>query len=190
MAHIDSMPHPLLHCRNQKEKSISIKLDLLLKTAILTNSFKNVALYDLEQARVSYESRAFKACIVMFGAVIEGLMLSVIRKETTLKAMIADPQGAPGVVKKIRNFKLTSFSKPEDLAENISEHLGFEAYKNIIVHLKPEIEKLQITGIQHFRNSIHPWKSIKEPYIFDDPSQDRAMHYLTALSILAENILT
>ena len=164
-----------------------------IKSAIengnIEQRFKDIALYDLEQARVSYESRAFKACIVMLGAVIEGLMLGAIRKETTLKTMIANPTDAPGAVKKIKKFRLTSFSKPEDLAKNISEHLGFEDYKNITVHLKPEIEKLQITGIQHFRNSIHPWKSIEKPNIFHDPSQARAMHYLTALSILAEEIL-
>ena len=149
-----------------------------------------MALYDLEQAQVSYEEGAFKACIIMFGAILEGLMLGVIRQETTLKAMIANPTAAPKDVQKIKNYRLTSSSTPQDLAENISEHLGFEAYKNITVHLKPEIERLQIHGIQNFRNSVHPWKCIKEPNIYDDPSQARAMQYLSSLSILAERILS
>ena len=161
-----------------------------IENSNIEQKFKDIALYDLEQARISYESRAFKACIVMFGAVIEGLMLGAIRKETTLKKMItiANQQDAPGVVKKIKKFQ-SSFSNLEGLAENISDHLGFEDYKNITVHLKSEIEKLQVTAIQSFRNSIHPWKSVKEPNIFHDPSQARAMHYLTALSILSEKIL-
>ena len=153
----------------------------------IDRQFKDVALYDLEQARVCYKSRAFKACIVMFGAVIEGLMLGIIRNDnTSLTNMIKAPQGAPNVLKK---RGLGQFSKPEELANEISERLTFEDYKNIILHLKPEIEKLQIEGIQNFRNTIHPWKSIKEPNIFSDPSQARAMHYLTALSLLAEKIL-
>ena len=161
-----------------------------IKSAIensnVDQSFKDVALYDLEQARVSYESRQFKACIVMFGAVIEGLMLGVIRKETTLKSIIANPNDAPKI---LRRFGLQHSPKPEELAEQISEKLGFEGYKEIIVHLKPEVEKLQIERIQNFRNAIHPWKSIKSPEIFGDPSQARAMHYLTALSILVEKVL-
>ena len=73
----------------------------------------------LEQARVSYESRAFKACIVMFGAVIEGLMLGAIRGDNNkLTAMIKNPRSAPTAVKKLG---LKQFSKPEELADKISE---------------------------------------------------------------------
>ena len=153
----------------------------------IDQKFKEIALYDLEQARVSYESRAFKACIVMFGAVIEGLMLGVIRGDNTkLTAMIKNPKSAPGAV---RNIGFKHLSKPEELADKISENCTFEGYKNIIADLKSEIEKSKIDEIQNFRNAIHPWKSIKEPHIFSDPSQIRAMNYLSALSILAEEIL-
>ena len=157
-----------------------------IENSDINQKFKEIALYDLEQARVSYESRAFKACIVMFGAVIEGLMLGVIRKDTILNRMITNPKEAPQVV---QNLGLKQFSKPEELADKISEDLKFEDYKNIIANFKPEIEKSKIEEIQTFRNAIHPWKSIKEPHIFSDPSQIRAMNYLSALSILAEEIL-
>ena len=182
-------PKPLSKLESEREACFET-IRCAIENSDIDQRFKDVALFDLEQARVSYESRAFKACIVMLGAVIEGLMLGAIRRETTLKKMIAiaNQPDAPGTVKQIKKFQ-SSFSNLECLAENISKHLGFEDYKNITVHLKSEIEKLQITGIQSFRNSIHPWKSIKEPNIFHDPSQTRAMHYLTALSILAEKIL-
>ena len=49
-------------------------------------------------------------------------MLGVIRKETTLKAMITNPNGAPKVVHNIRKFKLTLSTTPEELAKNISEN--------------------------------------------------------------------
>ena len=158
----------------------------------ITNSdidprFKKVGLRDLEQAQIAYEARAFKACIVMLGAVLEGLMLGAIRKEATLEGIIADPMNAPKV---LLQFGLKQSPKPEELAKKISEKLTFEDFKNITVHLKPEIEKLKIEGIQNFRNSIHPWKSINEPGVFDDPCRTRAMNYLTALSILVDNILT
>ena len=109
-----------------------------IENSNIDQKFKNVALYDLEQAKVSYESRAFKACIVMFGAVIEGLMLGVIRGDnTSLTAMIKNPKCAPKVLKKLG---LKQFSKPEDLACKISEKLTFEDYKNIIVDFNSKLK--------------------------------------------------
>ena len=80
-----------------------------IESSDIDQKFKEVALYDLEQARVCYKSRAFKACIVMFGAVIEGLMLGVIRKDTILNPMIMTPKDAPQAVQKLG---LNQFSKP------------------------------------------------------------------------------
>ena len=180
-------PSPKALSKLESEREMCFeRIRCAIENSDINQQFKAVALYDLEQAKIAYESRAFKACIVMFGAVIEGLMLGVIREDTTLSPMITTPKDAPKVVQKLG---LDPSLKPEKLAETISKKLGFEDYKNIIVHLKPEIEELQIEGIQSFRNAIHPWKSIKEPHIFSDPSQIRAMHYLSALSILAEKIL-
>ncbi len=159
-----------------------------IENSDIDTQFKDVALYDLEQARVCYKSKAFKACIVMFGAVIEGLMLGTIRNDnTTLTNIIKDPHGAPNIFKPL---KLNQLSKPEELADRISEKMKFEDYKNMISVFKPEIEKPKIEEIQGFRNAIHPWKSIKEPYIFRDPSQIRALNYLSSLSLLANEILT
>ena len=179
-------PKPLPELKSEREACFE-RIRCAIKDSNIDQRFKAVALYDLEQARVSYESRAFKACIVMFGAVIEGLMLGAIRGDNTkLGAMIKNPRSAPTTVKKLG---LQQLSKPEELADKISEDRTFEDYKNIIADLKPEIEKSKIDEIQNFRNAIQPWKSVKEPHIFSDPSQIRAMNYLSALSILAEEIL-
>ena len=153
----------------------------------IDRKFKDVALYDLEQAKVSYETRAFKASIVMFGAVVEGLMLGVIREDSTaLTDMIKDPKEAPTDVRKLG---LQQFSKPEDLANEISNKLGFESYKNIIFHLKPKIKKLGLERIQNLRNTVHPWKSIKQPQVFRDPGPKIAINCLSSLALLAEEIL-
>ena len=179
-------PKPPPELKSEKEACFE-RIRCTIENSNIDQRFKTVALYDLEQARVSYESRAFKACIVMFGAVIEGLMLGTIRGDNTkLSVMIKNPKSAPTTVKKLG---LQQLSKPEELADKISEDRTFEDYKNIIAHLKPEIEKSKIDEIQNFRNSIHPWKSIKEPHIFSDPDQIRAINHLSALSILAKEIL-
>lgn len=182
-------PKPPPKLKSEREACFET-ISCTIENSDIDQEFKDVALYDLEQARISYESGAFKACIVMLGAVIEGLMLGVIRKDATLNVMIASPKDAPKVAQNIKKFRLTSFTNPKELAEKISDDLGFEAYKNITLHFKPEIEKLKIEGIQNFRNSIHPWESIKKPTVFRDPSQIRALNYLTSLSLLAERILS
>ena len=180
------LSHKTLDALNSEKDDCFESIRRSLTNSDIDLEFKKVGLRDLEQAQIAYESRAFKACIVMLGAVLEGLMLGIIRKEETLKGFIADPMNAPKV---LLELGLKQSPKPEELAEKISDKLTFEDFKNITVKLKPEVEKLKIEGIQNFRNSIHPWKSIKEPSVFDDPSRTRAMNYLTALSILAEKIL-
>ena len=152
----------------------------------IEQKFKDVALFDLEQAKAAYETRAFKASIVMFGAIAEGLMLGVIRTDTVLESMMINPQEAP---RPIRKLGINDFSQPEELADKISEELKFEDYKNIIVDLKPDIERLEVQRIQSLRNTIHPWESIKPPRKFRDPGPTTAINCLSSLSLLANKIL-
>jgi hypothetical protein len=151
-----------------------------IEASSLEEDFKEIALYDLEQAKLTYRSGAFKACIVMLGAVLEGLMLGTIRRPEVLQRIKPNP---PEVVKKL------GLHDPQ-LADKIAEKLTFEDYKAIIHHLMPEIEELKVEGIQTFRNTIHPWKTVKEPAIYKDPSQIRAMVHLTSLQLLAQHILS
>ena len=151
-----------------------------IEASSLGEDFKEVALYDLEQAKLAYRSGAFKAYIVMLGAVLEGLMLGTIRRPEVLQRIKTDP---PEVVKNL------GLHDPQ-LADKIAEKLTFEGYKAIIHHLMPEIEKLKVEGIQTFRNTIHPWKTVKEPAVYKDPSQTRAMVHLTSLQLLAQHILS
>lgn len=161
-----------------------------IKTAIedsnIEQTFKDVALFDLDQAKISYERRAFKASIVMFGAIAEGLMLGVIRTESVLKPMMADPNSAPT---RIRKLGIENFSQSEDLARAISEKLTFEEFKQAIVHIKPNIDQSEIQKIQKLRNTIHPWESIKQPKEYSDPGPTIAINCLSSLSLLAKKIL-
>ena len=161
-----------------------------IRTAIegsnIEQEFKDVALYDLYQAKISYERRAFKASIVMFGAIAEGLMLGVIRTESVLKSMMADPKSAPT---RIRKLGIEKFPQSEDLAKEISEKLTFEEFKQTIVHIKPNIDQSEIQRIQKLRNTIHPWESIKQPKEYRDPGPTTAINCLSSLSLLAKKIL-
>ena len=158
-----------------------------IESSNIDRKFKDVALYDLEQSKISYENRAFKASIIMFGAIVEGLMLGVIRTDTVLKPMMENPGTAP---QRIQDLGIGQFSQPQGLADEISKELGFEDYRQIISHLKSDIDPLEVRRIQNLRNTIHPWESIKQPEIFRDPSPQTAINCLSSLSLLAEKILS
>ena len=157
-----------------------------IENSNIDRKFKDVALYDLEQSKVSYENRAFKASIIMFGAIVEGLMLGMIRTDTVLKPMMKDPTSAP---RSIQKLGIQKFPQSEDLADEISKKLGFEEYKQITSHLKSDINQLEVQRIQSLRNTIHPWKSINQPENYRDPGPRVAVNCLSSLSLLAEKIL-
>lgn len=159
----------------------------VIEASNIDQRFKDIALYDLNQAKVSYERRAFKASIVMFGAIAEGLMLGVIRTDTVLKPMMTNPKDAPKIIQRL---SIGKFSQPEDLADEISDKLKFEDFKNIVIELKQKIVRLEIESIQDLRNTIHPWEAIKKPEIYRDPGPNLAIKCLSSLSLLAQTILT
>jgi hypothetical protein len=156
-----------------------------LQISSIEDEFKNIILYDLEQARLAYKAGALKACIVMLGAALEGIMLGTLRRPEVLDRLRIDLT-PPGAFKKLGFTRYTN----AELADKIADDLGFEDYKNITHYLIPEIEKLKVEGIQIFRNAVHPWKTVKEPNIYAKPDQTRTINHITSLAILARRILT
>ena len=156
----------------------------LIKTSKLSKEFREVSLNDLEEARTSFGSGAFKACIVLLGSVLEAIMLGTLMRPDVLTTL-QDAKNPPEALQKL-GVKHPSFS------ERIAERLGFEDYKNVIHQLIPEIEKLKVDSIQSFRNTIHPWLSIKNPTMFGDKSRTntRTIHFIASLEILAHKILS
>ncbi len=153
-----------------------------IDTSSIEKAFRETALYDLEQARIAYNAGAFKACIIMLGAVLEGIMLGAIRQSSILDQLKGDPN-PPAGIKKIG-------LKHPKLADKIAEELDFEDYKNVVHHLIPDIEKSKVDGIQSFRNAVHPWKAVREPSLYADYDRisTRAMGHLTSLEILVHRI--
>ena len=142
---------------------------------------KEIAIYDLEQAQLAYQSRAFKACIIMLGACLEGIMLGTLRRIDVINKIQVDPN--PPLV--IKNLGL----RDPNLADKIAENLTFEDYKNAIHHLIPELEKDKVENIQTFRNAVHPWKTVTDSTIYADPDQVRAVNHITSLTIICNYIL-
>ena len=157
------------------------RIEEVLSQSDLEQPLAEMALYDLQQASIAYESKAYKACIVMLGAVLEGMMLGTLRREDVIQSMQTDPNP----LKKIQQLGV----RDPNLGDKIAEKLGFEDYKNALKHLIPDLEKEKAEAIQEFRNTLHPWKAIQEPNIYREPDETRALHLLAALEILARHIV-
>lgn len=165
------------------------EISKVIKQLPIEQNFIEVALIDLKNASLAYNNTAYKACIVMLGAVLEGVMLSTIRRsEVLLKLNQMPRQNFPQSV-----LNVGILSQPlntTEVAEKISSslYIGFEEYRKLIKLLIPDIENQLVTNIQHFRNSIHPYKVIKSPEIFADPDAARAILYIASLELITKKI--
>ncbi len=131
---------------------------------------------DLQEAQICYRAGAYKSCVVMLGAVLEGVMLGTLRRSDVLSYLktISQPP---------RSLQRIGLSSP-NLRISISQKLRFEDYKNILRALITDVDKLGVDGIQKFRNAIHPWKSVQEPHIYGNYESARAVHHISALKII------
>ena len=164
-----------------------IEIRKVLGIIAIEEGLKNVALYDLTQAENAYRGQAYKACVVMLGAILEGVMLGIIRRGDVMDRIIANAPNAPRPLQKsgwLSNPKIDR----NLLLEKISEDLGFEEYKSIIQELIPGIKNLKVGDIQEFRNTIHPWLTIKRPDIYADIDPNRVSHLQTSLIALLKKI--
>jgi hypothetical protein len=122
----------------------------------------------------------------MFGAILEGCMLGLIRRDDVLDKIISDAKNTPKSLQKL------GLSHPnlnrQLLVQRIVDELGFEEYKLIVHYLIPSIQNLRIGDIQVFRNTIHPWLAIKDPSLYGDIDPNRVSHLQTALIMLLKHM--
>jgi hypothetical protein len=150
--------------------------------------FKQVALYDVDQALTACKAGAFKASIVMLGAVLEGLMLGTIRRTDVIARLRADAAMQPRPANYPRKLRELGVGDPQ-IANKMARELDFERYKDIICYLIPGIEKLKVESIQSFRNAVHPWSTVTESTIYGEPDLPRVASHAVALQILAKKML-
>lgn len=161
----------------------------LIRSSSIEREFKEIALNDLHEAQKAYSCEAYKACVVMLGAVLEGLMLAVIRKPEVLDELRSKPQEFGRSLRLQGGIGHPDYSNKSVFGNAIAERLTFESYQNLIEKLIPEIESMKVEGIQNFRNAIHPWKAIREPNIYGSYENTRAVSHIMALDILVRQIL-
>jgi len=161
-----------------------------IKQMAIEKELKDVALFDLNEAQIAYNNTASKACIVMLGAVVEGIMLATLRRHDVLLKLNQMP--VSDLPKPLLNIGI--LKQPPNLQElanaiATSRLLGFEEYRQIIIKLIPDIENQKVENIQHFRNSVHPYKAVEEPNVFGNPDSTRAMNYITSLEIIVKQVV-
>jgi hypothetical protein len=161
-----------------------------IQESLIEDRFKDTALSDLREAGRAYGSTAFKACVIMLGAVLEGLMLGTLRRSEVLNVIRSDPDLPGDIGRRLGGLQKPEYHDDKALADALADKLSFEDYRVLICRCIPEIEQEGVQGIQHFRNAVHPWKVVQTPNVYGDYDEARAMQHLTSLSILANRILS
>lgn len=163
-----------------------------LQDSRMPENLRNIAIYDVRDACLAYFAGANKACIVMLGAALEGVMISVVHNHEVLADVRTNrPREIPlleqcgianasvSIDNVIRNFS------------NANRKYGFEEYRQIVIRLLdgiPEVEKLKLQEIQNFRNLVHPLINISySEYQTVDPT--RVINLLSSMEIICKIIL-
>jgi len=162
----------------QESESIFLELDHQISESLLPHQFRNVVAADLRQAQLAYSAGAFKGCVVMLGAALEGLMLGTLQRPDVLTYVASIPK-TPGPMRKL------GVGDPR-FADKIGNSLSFDDFKVCLHELIPGSDALGIDNIQAFRNAIHPWKTIQEPLLYGAFDRARALHYLASLKKIAD----
>jgi hypothetical protein len=176
-----------------KEKnSVSDDVEILyseifevLQKLVIEENFRTIIFYDLDQSYICFYAKAYKSCIITLGAALEGLMLANLRKPTVINTINSVSTATAHPCLKKMGYK----NPTKTLEDDIADKLTFNDFKEILFWLYPSLGKLHIENIQHFRNSVHPWKNVSEPSsTFQNPSKARAIHYITAFNILIKEM--
>jgi len=164
-----------------------IDMERLVKESAVEKSFRERICADLKESRSCYDNSAYKACVVMLGAVLEGVMLGVIRQPNVLNKIASTTftRGVENVIGPAIGYQpQRARLSHNDLAEKMAEELKFEMLRHLVEALMPGLDNLRVDHIQHFRNAVHPWKGIKEPTLFGNIDVTRATQYIMACKII------
>jgi len=185
----DNELKPFVRPPSREAEAILDAIKAAVESSELEQEFKDVALYDLRQARLAYYSQAYKACVVMLGSVLEGLMLASLRRPNALVVILSDTTLPSQINKKLGGVQKPAYADRTVLADSIGELLSFDDYKSLIHKYIQNIEHLGVEDIQRFRNAIHPWVAVQKSSVYGTYNHARAMSYLGALKILTDAIL-
>ena len=160
----------------------------LIKASKLEHAVKSVVLADLREAELAYNSGANKACVILLGAAIEGLMLGALRKSETIHYIREDSSPPDLVTSRFRlGFKHPNYATDVGFAKALCG-LEFEDLRTILEYYMPLIKDMQVIPLQRFRNAVHPGRNILEPDVYEFDYK-RALEHITSFGILTPKLL-
>jgi len=131
---------------------------------------------DFEDVARTYQHEAYKACVVMCGAVMEGLLLGNLERAKNIK-LLWDAG------------RLTGFTTYNDVRNSLRQAsledlINHTRKSNCVDGFTDEIAKM----VQRCRNSIHPGRVLRGDEVFDAFDKKVADLALTFLNVLCSRI--
>lgn len=169
------------------------EIDNLVQQSNIENVLKDRIRADLRESSRSYDNSAFKACIVMLGAVLEGVMLGVLRQPEAVDriATTVFPQRVETIVLRgIGAPQQRSGMARSDFAQRMADDLKFEMMRELVEQMVPHLSQLRVDHIQHFRNAIHPWRAIAQPAIYGRIDHGTATQYIMSCRTITQHLVT
>jgi hypothetical protein len=136
---------------------------------------KTHLLADFEDVARTYQGGAYKACVVMCGAVMEGLLLGNLERAKNIKLLQIAGRLTSLTYKDARN------SLRQASLEDLINHTR---KSNCIDRFTDEVAKM----VQRCRNSIHPGRVLRGDEVLDAFDKKAADLALTFLNVLCSHI--
>lgn len=151
------------------------QIETSLQSSALSSEFKRIIRNDLLESKTAYAAGAFKSCVVMLGAAIEGLMLGTLLRNDVIAFLRTPGSAAPAPIRDL------GLHDPK-LEKKIGNDLTFDSYRQCIYQLVPTLDDLGIENIQSFRNAVHPWKTIQDPTKYGSFDRSRALVHISSFT--------
>jgi len=129
-------------------------------------------LADFENVAKTYQNEAYKACVVMCGAVMEGLLLGNLERASNIK-LLWDAD-------RLTNFMSYSDVRSELRKASLEDLINHTRKSSCIDGFTDEVARM----VQRCRNSIHPGRVLRGDEVldaFDKKAADLALSFLNVL---------
>jgi len=174
----------------RERENLFHQIKTTLENSRIPNNLKEIAIGDLRDAYLSYIVGANKASIVMLGAVLEGIMISVVHDDVILSSI---RNNQPNRIALLVNCGIANNNVELALVKRnmVSQKFGFEEYRQIVLELlkdEADVDKIKLEEIQTFRNVIHPLKNLRQES-YKNIDSTRSLNLLSSMTILTRIIL-
>jgi hypothetical protein len=181
-----SSDSPILQVAPIAEPSPPFEYDLVIDEIRSTlnglpflKATKTHLLADFEDVARTYQGGAYKACVVMCGAVMEGLLLGNLERSKKIELLWS--------VGRLTNLTTRKAVRRKLREASLGDLINHTRQSNCVDGFADEIAKM----VQRCRNSIHPGRVLRGDEVFDTFDKkvaDLALHFLNVLcSLIAKS---